>query len=143
MKDAAQPSKTVSEMPTPATIALQKKVASAEKNVQKSWEECEKKAAAYDAANKPSAEKTVLVELKISAKVAKLNYKIKRAELKLAKALLKFSTKSDKKSSQKAAKSAEKALSKKAPKDLAAKGKGSPSVGARATAAKTGKKAAA
>jgi hypothetical protein len=141
MKDAAKPSKTTSETPAPATTSvLQKKVAGAEKNAQKSWEDYEKKAAAYELAGKQSAEKITLIELKTAAKIAKLQYKIKHNELKLAKALLKLSTKSDKKSAQKASKNAEKTLPKKAPKDLTTQGKSSPNG---ADTAKTSKKAAA
>jgi predicted HAD superfamily hydrolase len=141
MKDAAKPSKTTSEMPAPAPApVLQKKVADAEKNAQKSWEAYEKKTAAYALAGKQSAEKSTLVKLKMTAKIAKLEYKIKHNELKLAKALLKISTKSDKKSAQKASKNAEKTLPKKAPKDLAAQGKSSPKG---TDTAKTSKKAAA
>ncbi len=148
MKDIEQKSEGSPKAISPAAESLHNKVIAAEKSVQKAWADFEKKSAAYEDALKQSPDKITLFGLLASAKIAKFTYKIKRTEYKLAKTTWKAALKTDKTavetpSEGTAKKHKSKKADHKAPKDTAAKGKGStgPEAGASASAKKGKKKA--
>lgn len=101
MKKDKKQSKGAPKVKTPDTDALHKKLVAAEKSVETARAAYEQKSAAYEAGLKQHADKITLLGLLASAKIAKLNIKIKRLEYKLAKATWKAAVKTDKKAAEK------------------------------------------
>lgn len=109
---------------TITTEALHRKAVAAEKSAERALTDFETQNAAYEEALKKPTDKATLRELRASAKIAKLTYKIRRIEHKLAKAQWKIAVKSDKKTTaEKPVKSASKKTDRAAPKGAAAKAK--------------------
>lgn len=101
MKKEVKQFKNTPKVKTPDADTLHKKMAAAEKNVETARTACEQKSAAYETGLKQHADKITLLGLLASAKIAKLNLKIKRLEFKLARATWKAAVKSEKKSAAK------------------------------------------
>jgi hypothetical protein len=146
MKNTDQKSKVSPASSSPAANALQNKVTTTEKSVQKAWTDYEKKNAAYEDAFNLQADKITLAGLWAAAKIARFVHKIKRVEYKMAKVNLKDFVKSAKKAEQKAnkdtAKHTSKKVNRKTLKDSAAKEKNILETRPSASS-KTGKKKAA
>lgn len=100
MKKDMKQSKNVPKSNKPDTLALHKKLMAAEKSVETARAACEQKSAAYEDGLKQHADKITLLGLLASARIAKLNIKIKRLEYKLARATWKAAVKADKKAAE-------------------------------------------
>ncbi len=101
MKKDKKQSKNASKVKTTDTAALHKKLEAAEKNVETARAVYEQKSAACEAGLKQHLDKITLLGLLASARIAKLNIKIKRLEYKLARATWKAAMKADKKAAEK------------------------------------------
>lgn len=101
MKKDKKQSKNAPKIKTPDTDALHKKLVAAEKGMETARTVYEQKSAAYEAGLKQHLDKITLLGLLASAKIAKLNIKIKRLEYKLAKTTWKAAVKADKKAAEK------------------------------------------
>lgn len=101
MKKDKKQSKNAPKIKMPDTDVLHKKLVAADKGMEAARTVYEQKSAAYEAGLKQHLDKITLLGLLASAKIAKLNIKIKRLEYKLAKASWKAAVKADKKAADK------------------------------------------